>query len=177
MAINATTVSNLQTIEQLRGQFNNLVTDVSALESGNINFSSIAATTASIGNLSVTGSLTLTAITPTTVDIQGDRITFEGNNDDAFETTLLVTEPTADRTITLPNNTGTVALTSDLGFTNSTLFIHPIAEGDADLAGGETPFDADATDAFGIAVDSNLYDMNEPKGLTSTFDIGSNTGI
>ena len=39
---------------------------------------------------------------------------FEGATDDAFETTLTVADPTADRTITLPNNTGTVALTSQL---------------------------------------------------------------
>ena len=39
---------------------------------------------------------------------------FEGSTDDTFETTLTVADPTADRTITLPNATGTVALTSDL---------------------------------------------------------------
>lgn len=39
---------------------------------------------------------------------------FEGATDNAFETTLTVADPTADRTITLPNNTGTVALTSQL---------------------------------------------------------------
>jgi hypothetical protein len=39
---------------------------------------------------------------------------FEGATDDSFETTLAVTDPTADRTITLPNATGTVALTSQL---------------------------------------------------------------
>ena len=39
---------------------------------------------------------------------------FEGSTDDGFETTLTVADPTADRTITLPNATGTVALTSDL---------------------------------------------------------------
>jgi hypothetical protein len=39
---------------------------------------------------------------------------FEGATDNAFETTLAVADPTADRTITLPNNTGTVALTSQL---------------------------------------------------------------
>ncbi len=37
-------------------------------------------------------------------------IQFEGATDDAFETTLTVTDPTADRTITLPDATGTVAL-------------------------------------------------------------------
>ena len=41
-------------------------------------------------------------------------IVFEGATADAFETTLTVTDPTADRTITLPNSSGTVALTSDI---------------------------------------------------------------
>jgi len=41
-------------------------------------------------------------------------VIFEGSTDDEFETTLTVADPTADRTITLPNATGTVALTSDL---------------------------------------------------------------
>lgn len=39
---------------------------------------------------------------------------FEGSTDDAFETTFAVSDPTADRTITLPDSTGTVALTSQL---------------------------------------------------------------
>ena len=43
-------------------------------------------------------------------------IQFEGSGgDDAAETTLTVANPTTDRTITLPDATGTVALTSDLG--------------------------------------------------------------
>jgi hypothetical protein len=41
-------------------------------------------------------------------------ITFEGATADAFETTITVVDPTADRTITFPNATGTVALTSDV---------------------------------------------------------------
>jgi len=41
-------------------------------------------------------------------------LVFEGPTDDAFETTLSPADPTADRTITLPNNSGTVALTSQL---------------------------------------------------------------
>lgn len=43
-------------------------------------------------------------------------INFEGATDDAFETTLTVVDPTADRTITLPNETGTVITT---GSTNA----------------------------------------------------------
>ena len=41
-------------------------------------------------------------------------ITFEGATADAHETILTVTDPTADRTITFPDATGTVALTSDI---------------------------------------------------------------
>ena len=42
-------------------------------------------------------------------------IKFEGATDDAHETTLTVADPTADRTITLPNVTGTVVTTGDTG--------------------------------------------------------------
>ena len=41
-------------------------------------------------------------------------LVFEGTTADAFETTLGVTDPTADRTITLPDASGTVVLTGDL---------------------------------------------------------------
>jgi hypothetical protein len=44
----------------------------------------------------------------------GTTLIFEGATPNNYETTLQVTDPTADRTITLPNATGTVALTSDL---------------------------------------------------------------
>jgi len=52
----------------------------------------------------------------TTTDLlldQGANLIFEGNLSNAYETTLTVAEPTADRTITLPNATGTVALDGD----------------------------------------------------------------
>jgi hypothetical protein len=47
------------------------------------------------------------------VSISKDLI-FEGATADSFETTLTVVDPTADRTITLPNATGTVALTTNV---------------------------------------------------------------
>ena len=62
-------------------------------------------------------------------------------------------------------------------FTNSTLFVFPTSAGDFDLAQGETPFSASSLDAFGVAITSDLYDMAEPKGSTSTQEIGSGTGI
>lgn len=176
MAINAAQVTNLGTIEQLRNQFNNLVTDVTALESGQLNFAQVSATSISVGDLTVTGAFALDTISPSTFTLNSDRFTVEGAVDNEFETIVVFTEPTADRTITFKNSDGTVAFTTDLGFANSTLTVLPGAEGAADLAGGETPFDASATDAFGIAI-GDVYDMNEPKGLTSSTDIGSTTGI
>jgi len=48
-------------------------------------------------------------------------VVFEGSADDANETTLSVTNPTADRTITLPDITGTVITSADTGTVNSTM--------------------------------------------------------
>jgi hypothetical protein len=50
-------------------------------------------------------------------------LTFEGATADAFETTLAVVDPTADRTITLPNVTGTVVTTGDTGSVTSTMIL------------------------------------------------------
>lgn len=44
----------------------------------------------------------------------GSSITFEGATADSYETVLQVTDPTADRTITLPNASGTVITTGNL---------------------------------------------------------------
>ena len=56
-------------------------------------------------------------------------IVFEGATDDAHETTLTVADPTADRTITFPNVTGTVVTTGDTG----TVHITMIADGTVNL--------------------------------------------
>ena len=45
-------------------------------------------------------------------------LVFEGASDDAYETTLTVVDPTADRTITIPNETGTL-ITSASAATNA----------------------------------------------------------
>jgi hypothetical protein len=48
-------------------------------------------------------------------------LVFEGSTNDGNETTLTVADPTADRTITLPNVTGTVITTGDSGTVTSTM--------------------------------------------------------
>ena len=62
-----------------------------------------------VPNLTVAG--TTTQVNTVTMNA-ANAIVFEGATPDNFETTLTITDPTADRTITLPNATGTVALTS-----------------------------------------------------------------
>ena len=59
------------------------------------------------GNLTVNG--TTTTVNSTTIEVTNS-FTFEGTTSDDFETTLTVIDPTADRTVSLPNATGTVVL-------------------------------------------------------------------
>ena len=93
MAISASQIATTNTLEQFRTEFNILRDDVSGLEDGSVTFTEITAT--SLGS--------------TSIAVREDgTIIFEGATDDAFETTLTVVDPTADRTITFPDETGTV---------------------------------------------------------------------
>ena len=66
------------------------------------------------GSVTLNDVVTNGASTTTSILLdQGANLIFEGNLANAYETTLTVQEPTADRTITLPNATGTVALDGD----------------------------------------------------------------
>ena len=76
------------------------------------------------GNAVVTGDLTVngttTTVNSTTIEVTNS-FTFEGTTSDDFETTLTVIDPTADRTISLPN-AGTVVLQDDTAvLTNKTI--------------------------------------------------------
>lgn len=53
---------------------------------------------------------TLGAAIATSIESLTSGLIYEGATADAFETTLTVTDPTADRTVTFPNTTGTVVL-------------------------------------------------------------------
>ena len=71
------------------------------------------------GNLTVNG--TTTTVNSTTIEVTNS-FTFEGTTSDDFETTLTVVDPTADRTVSIPNATGTIVLkdTTDT-LTNKTI--------------------------------------------------------
>jgi hypothetical protein len=77
------------------------------------------------GNTTITGNLTVNGTTTTvnssTIEVTNS-FTFEGSTADANETVLGVIDPTADRTINLPNASGTIVLqdTTDT-ITNKTI--------------------------------------------------------
>lgn len=50
-----------------------------------------------------------------TLDMNAGTLQFEGATADDYETTFAITDPTADRTITIPNSSGTVALNPAAG--------------------------------------------------------------
>ena len=63
--------------------------------------------------------------------LDGANLVFEGYLANAYETTLTAAEPTADRTITLPNVTGTVITTGNLTVDGTTTGDVLVGEGDS----------------------------------------------
>ena len=114
-------------------------------------------------NLTVTGNLTVngttTTVNSTTIEITNS-FTFEGSTADGFETVLGVIDPTADRTINLPNVSGTVITSGNLSDITS-LDATSIADGSVSntefqylngvTSAIQTQLDAKATNAFAIA--------------------------
>ena len=66
----------------------------------------------------ISGTLGVTELATFSDDVylsgSNQRLIYEGSSADAFETFVAATNATADRTITFPDATGTVALTSDI---------------------------------------------------------------
>jgi hypothetical protein len=121
MSISSQEITTSATLEQFRVQFNNLVSDVQGLESGTASFSNI--------------------------EVKEDgNLTFEGATNDGFETTITVTDPTADRTITFPDATGTVLMTGTT-----------IDGSDTSLLFGDSSGTTDARMKFGAASDIQIY--------------------
>jgi hypothetical protein len=65
------------------------------------------------GAVNLQGVTDISGVTTNDITLNGANLIFEGLVENAFETTLTVAEPTSDRTITLPNQSGTVAMDGD----------------------------------------------------------------
>ena len=113
-------VAATNTLNYFRHEFNATARDVGSIQSV-LDASGFIASATDISEAIPLINTPLTAITTDANVFTGD-IIFEGATDDAYETTLTVTDPTADRTITLPNLTGTVGtVTGTETWSNKTL--------------------------------------------------------
>ena len=115
----AATVGNLQGNIQLGKTGTNEIDTAS----GNLTIDSAGGTITLDDNVTISGNLTVsgttTTVDSTTVNIQ-NAFVFEGATDDAFETTLTTVDPTADRTISLPNVSGTLPVLASASTTQIT---------------------------------------------------------
>ena len=114
------TVASTATLDTLRTTYNSTATDVGDI-SGVTGASGIIADATDIVEAITLINTEVGAIKAGTAVFE-TKITFEGDTDDAYETVLAITDPTADRTITFPNATGTVVTTTATQtLTNKTL--------------------------------------------------------
>ena len=108
------------TLETLRTTYNSTATDVGSIASLTSASGTIASSTDIVE--AVVAINTEIAALKAGTSVFETKLTFEGATDDAYETVLAITDPTADRTITFPNATGTVSLlTATETLTNKTL--------------------------------------------------------
>ena len=145
---------------------------------------------------------TLTSPVVSGLTLSDASIVFEGAVADSYETTLTVGEPTADRTITLPDVTGTVVTTGDTGTVTNAMLAGSIANDklsnsaitingtSTSLGGTRTLYTDDITedgsptnlwftderaqDAVGNAIGTGLA-YNDTTGAISTSNIPNNS--
>jgi hypothetical protein len=128
------------------------------------------------GVVTETGTQTLTNKTLTSPVITGavfndGSIVFEGATANDHETTFTITDPTADRTITFPDATGTVALTANVAALTGATFTGAVSGTDLTLSGNLTVNGTTTTiNSTTLAVDDKnitLGDVDTPSDVTA----------
>ena len=121
-------------------------------------------------NVTISGDLTVTGTT-TTVDTvtmeAANAVIFEGATADEYETTLTVVDPTADRTINLPNVSGTLPVLAAVSTTqvSSTPEELNILDGATVVVGEINALDLGST-AIGTAIASKAVILDSNKDYT-----------
>ena len=117
----------------------------------------------------------------TVIPAFGSSITFEGATANDFETTLAITDPTADRTITIPDVTGTVITTGNLsditniGVFTSTITMEGSTANDFELTLSAGDPTADRTLTFPDATDTLVGRATTDTLTNKSISLGSNT--
>ena len=129
------------------------------------------------GDLQVTGTVTTNNVETVSTS---NGIVFEGSVADANEGTLLAGSLSADRTYTLPDATGTVALTSDLPTVNNSTIT--ITAGNGLITGGTFTLNGSATEITISHEDTSSQASVDNSGLTVIQDVtldtyGHTTGL
>ena len=118
-------VAATNTLNYFRHEFNATAIDVGSIQSI-LDASGFIASSTDVVEAIVAINTELPEITTDAFVFPTGTMTFEGATDNDYETTWSITNPTADRTYTFPDNTGTLVLhnTTDT-FTNKT-FTSPV---------------------------------------------------
>ena len=179
------------TLNKFRFEFNGTAEDIGDI-TGITGASGIIASATDVVESITLLNTDLTTISTDNHIFSGGSIIFEGDTDDSFETTLAVTDPTADRTITLPNATGTVSLTDATEtLTNKTLTAPTVTSGVFNTAlSGTAVKDEDGMDSnsatalvtqqsFKAYVDAQItaqdLDIAPDSGTGQSIDLNSET--
>ena len=148
--------------------------------SGNLTIDSAGGTITLDDNVTISGNLTVsgttTTVDSTTISIQNSFV-FEGATDDAHETTLTTVDPTADRTVRLPNATGTIVLqdTTDT-LTNKTItsaVLNTAVSGSAILDEDNMASDSATQLATQQSIKAYVDSQNTAQDLDLTTDSGT----
>ena len=118
-----------------------------------------------------------TDINSTTNPSFGTSIVFEGATADSYETTLQVTDPTADRTLTLPNSTGTVATQEyvDGAVAGATITPSELAGSGITWNVGNEQFDVNTTTIQARVADVSDTEIGYLNGVTSAIQTQLNS--
>ena len=103
-------VATTDTLETLRTTFNSLAGDIGDIASLT-SASGVIASSTDVVEAGTALNTEISAIKAGTAVFE-TQLTFEGDTDDAHETILAISDPSADRTITIPNETMTAITTA-----------------------------------------------------------------
>ena len=168
------------TLNKLRFEFNGSAEDIGEI-SGITGASGIIASATDVVEAITALNTDLTTISTDNHVFSGGSIIFEGATDDGFETTLAVTDPTTDRTITLPNATGTVSLIDATEtLTNKTLTAPTVTSGVFNTAvSGSAVLDEDdmsSNSATAVATQQSIKAFVENTVTAQDLDIAPDSG-